>query len=162
MIVQRLIYAGRRRFAVEITRIKRIMAEVSADGRKGWKNGVPSDDAVRDFRARHREITFRNYERKENAKLKGESFLHVQRHFEVLQYIESKHGGILDDDDDCIWNVEETAIKSTLGQKLKGLGTSNSHDGGFATSAKTAGAGDHIICVVEMSDSGHKATPFLL
>ena len=120
MIVQLLIHAPKRFFAVEVAGIKQILEEVAADGRKGWKNDVPSDDAVRAFRARHCEITFRNYERKDNAKLKGESYMRVQRYFEVLQNIESKHGGIIDDGD-RIWNVDETAVESTSGQKRKVL-----------------------------------------
>ena len=155
LIVQRLIYAAQRGFPVDVAGIKRIMAEVAADGRKGWAN------AVRSSRARHREITFRNYERKENAKLKGESFWHVQRYFDVLKQIESKYPGILEDGD-RIWNVDETAVDSTFGKKRKVFGPSNSHHGGFVASAKTAGAGKHIRCVVAVSASRRKAPPFFI
>ena len=161
MIVKRLIFAAKRGFAVDVSGIKRIMMEVANDGRKGWKNAVPSDDAVRAFRARHREITFRNYERKENAKLKGESYEHVQRYFEVLKDIEAKHPGILQDGN-RIWNMDETAVDSTFGQKRKVFGPSNTHHGGFVASAKTAGAGKHITCVVAVSASGKKAPPFFI
>ena len=59
MIVNLLCFAAGREFAVDHDGIKRIMAHVALDGRRGWRNNLPSDDAVKAFRARHREITFR-------------------------------------------------------------------------------------------------------
>ena len=78
MLAGRLVFAASRRSAVDIDGIKRIMGHVAADGRPGWKNGVPSNDVVRSFRARHREITYRSCENKDCAKLKGESYSHVK------------------------------------------------------------------------------------
>lgn len=57
MIVERLRFAARRGFAVDRSGIKRIMAGIACDGRQDWRNVMPSDETVRAFRARHREIT---------------------------------------------------------------------------------------------------------
>ena len=78
MIVERLLFAASRGYAVDIDGIKGIMGHVTADGRPGWKNCVPSNDAVRSFRALHKEITYRNCENKDCANLKGENYSHVK------------------------------------------------------------------------------------
>lgn len=54
-----------------------MMARIASDRRKGWKNGVLFDDTVQVFRARNIDITNRKGERKEHAKLRAESFGHV-------------------------------------------------------------------------------------
>ena len=73
MIVNRLCFAAGRGLAVDHDGIKRIMARVAWDGRRGWRNNLPSDDAVRASRARHRDITFRKAEKKklQNARPKA-------------------------------------------------------------------------------------------
>ncbi len=68
MIVERLSFAIKRGFAVGKDILVSIMAQIASDSRKTWKNGVPCEDAVRAFRARHRELTFRNSENKDYAK----------------------------------------------------------------------------------------------
>ena len=42
MIVERLLFAAARGFAVDVEGIRAMMTSVAANGRKGWKNGVPS------------------------------------------------------------------------------------------------------------------------
>ncbi len=73
MIVQRLIFEAKRGFAVDKDSLKSLMSQISSDGRPTFKTGIPSDDAIRAFRASHREITFRNSENKDKGKFKGES-----------------------------------------------------------------------------------------
>ncbi len=65
------------------------MAQIGSDRRKTWTNGVPCEDAVRAFRARHRELTFRNAENKYYAKFKGEAYAHVTGIFDVLRKVEA-------------------------------------------------------------------------
>lgn len=78
MIVEHIIRAALHEFAAELDHLKSIMARVSNDGReRSYKDGVPSNDAVRSFRARHRELTYRNTENKELSKW-GEEYVHVQ------------------------------------------------------------------------------------
>lgn len=45
-VFQRLIFNTERRFAVDLQHIKQAMAAITNDAREGWKNGIPSDDAV--------------------------------------------------------------------------------------------------------------------
>lgn len=70
MIVERLIFAASRGFAVDLEGFKTIMVRVAAGVRAGWKHGVPSDNAVRSLGTRHRDITFKKSENKEYAKLR--------------------------------------------------------------------------------------------
>lgn len=99
MIVERLCFCASRGFAITQNVLKRIMARIAADGRNGWRNGVPSDDAIRSFRSRHREITYRKIENKEGAKLRAENREHVQTLFTAMEEIERHHPGILKDPD---------------------------------------------------------------
>ncbi len=68
MIAERPIFAGKRGFAVGKDTLKSLMSQIASDGRPMWKNGIPLDDNIRAFRARHREITFRKAENKGKAK----------------------------------------------------------------------------------------------
>eukprot|EP00171_Calliarthron_tuberculosum_P021856 IDg21856t1 len=54
LIAGRIRYAASRGFAFDIDTLKSVMAQVAADGREGFRtvSGVPSDDAVRAWRAR--------------------------------------------------------------------------------------------------------------
>ncbi len=54
MIAERLIFAAKRGFAVGEDTLKSLMSQIASDGRRRWKRGPPSDDAIRSFRARHR------------------------------------------------------------------------------------------------------------
>ena len=66
-----------RGFSVGVNTLKRVMLAVGKSRneikeRSSFKNGLPSDSMIRHCRARHRDITFRNYECKELAKVNGE------------------------------------------------------------------------------------------
>lgn len=68
MVVRKLMFAASRGCAIGYEGLRYMICMVAADGRKGHRNGVTSDDAVRSFRPRHRELTFRAQESKEAAK----------------------------------------------------------------------------------------------
>jgi len=60
MIVSHFLWAARRGFALEVDQVKSIMGRIANDGRgNNYMNGVPSDDAIRSFRARHPSPTYR-------------------------------------------------------------------------------------------------------
>lgn len=124
------------------------------------ENGIPSSDAVRSFRARYREITFRNCENKDTAKLLGENFNHVKSCFDILTSIAAKYPGILQDAD-CIWNMDETKVDFTFGTRRKAFGASNSHHGVFTAATNTT-AGKHMTAVVAVSASGRRGPPFFI
>ncbi len=71
------------------------MSQIASDGRPIWKDGVPSEDAIRAFRARHREITIRNAENKDRSKFRGEGFDHFEGLFKILKDVEKSNPGIL-------------------------------------------------------------------
>lgn len=55
MISERLIYAGKRGFAADVNDLKSLMAQTACLNDRPYKNGLPSDDTVRLYRAKHRE-----------------------------------------------------------------------------------------------------------
>ncbi len=85
MLTERLFYAGKRGFAVGKDTLKSLMSQIASDGRSSWKDGVPSEGAIRAFRARHRETTFKNAEKKDRSKFRKESFDHVEVCFKNVE-----------------------------------------------------------------------------
>ncbi len=69
MLTERLIYARMRGFPVEKDTLKSLMSQIASDGRPNCKDGVPSGDAIRAFRAGHQEITFKVAEKKYRLKI---------------------------------------------------------------------------------------------
>lgn len=124
-----------------------------------YKHGLPCDDTIRLFRAKHREITFRNYESKDLAKLKGECFEHVDPFLDIVSMIGEKHAGLLSDGD-RIWNLDETAVDPELGKKLKVFSDASSHHGGSRVAC--SGSGRHVTAVIAASASGRVCPPFSL
>ena len=93
-----------------------MMSQIAADGRLGWKGNAPSDDSVRPFRARNREICLRTTESKEEVKLKGKSYSHVQTFFDELVKIKKRFPGMLEDGD-TVWNMDESSVETKFGKK---------------------------------------------
>lgn len=71
------------------------MDRIAADIRKRYSGGVPSMDALRAFRSRHRDITFRAQEPKETVKLNAEQREHVNPFFDIIKGIEQTFPGLL-------------------------------------------------------------------
>ena len=142
MIVNRLCFAAGRGFTVDHDGIRRIIAGVVFDGRRGWRNNITSDDAVRAFRALHREISFRKAENKDAEKLKAESREHFQTFLTALKNVDRPHPGLLSDPD-RIWNFDETAVDATNGNSEKVFCSAASHHGGFAASSGANGPKTH-------------------
>lgn len=59
------------------------MSKIALLNGRPYKKGLPSHDAIRLFREKHRELAFRNYEVKDKGEKKGESFHHVEPFFLV-------------------------------------------------------------------------------
>ncbi len=96
------------------------MSQIASDGRPSWKDGAPSEGAIRAFRARHRKITFEKAEKKDKSKFRGESFAHVEGFFKMLKDIEKSNPGVLSDAD-RVWNMDETSISCKIGKRTQGL-----------------------------------------
>eukprot|EP00171_Calliarthron_tuberculosum_P002529 IDg2529t1 len=144
-----------------VATVKDMMSRVAADGRPGWKNSVPSDAAVRAFRARHRELTLRKAESKEHAKLYAENYVHVNRFFKIMQDLEDKHAGLLSNPNRIV-NIDETAVDATFGKREKAFTAANSHHGGFRGEKAVYGARQHVTAVVMATASGRLAPPFFI
>lgn len=159
MIVDRLVFAAQRGFAVGVAGLKYVMSQIAADGRPGWKRGVPSDDAIRSFRARNRDIALRTTENKASVKLKGEQYHHVEGYFRELHRINNRFPGILNDGD-RVWNMDESAAETEFGKKTKSFASSRTHHGGSCSAKSSVGPGKHVTALIVASASGHKAPPF--
>ena len=130
LIVRKLLFGASRRAAVGYERLRYMMSRVAADGSKGYKNIVLSDAALRSFRARHRELTFRAQESTEAAKLSAETEAHVAPFFKLLSEIGDRNPGLLKNPH-RIWNLDETRVDYIFGKKKKVFTSATSHHGVF-------------------------------
>ncbi len=104
------------------TRKKSLMSQIASDGRPNWKGGVSSEGAIRAFRARNREITFKNAEKKDRSKL-GEKA--------SITFKGSSKYWKTSGKDFRVWNMDETSISCEFGKRTKVVGSSQTHHGGF-------------------------------
>lgn len=74
LIKKRINYAATHGFSLDQLMLKRVMALITADGRKTFRSatGVQSNDDIRNYRAQNRDITFRKAENKTASKLHAE------------------------------------------------------------------------------------------
>ncbi|CDF32200.1 unnamed protein product [Chondrus crispus] len=85
-------------------------------------------------------ITFRKSENKENAKVKGENFEHVQSYARALRQVDNENPGIFEDGD-RFFNLDETAVNGEFGKRVKVFGSADTHHGGFSVSSANSGTG---------------------
>lgn len=78
IFLQRLQFVSLRGGAVRHGSFRYMRAEITADGRKGFKNIIPSDEAQQSFRSIYPDLTFRAQENKEKTKLHDEIVEQVQ------------------------------------------------------------------------------------
>ena len=158
MIKDRLKYAAERGFAYDANMLANVMREIASDGRKSYStaSGTPSKEAIRSFRARHRDITYRCAENKHTAKLRAENLDHVATFTRALQNVEKDHPTIFNNSDK-LWNLDETEICADTGRKIKVFGSSSTHHGG--SRAQHGRAGRHVTAVMCCSASGKICPP---
>eukprot|EP00171_Calliarthron_tuberculosum_P003170 IDg3170t1 len=162
MLKDRITYTASRGFAFDAPILKKTMADIASDGRKGFRSesGTPSDDSLRYWRACNRDITFRTAENKRSASLIAERHEHVVTFKNAFQSIQEKHANIFSDPD-RLWNLDETAVSGEFGKKVKVFGSSGTHHGG-SRAQKGGKANKHVTAVVAVSASGRKAPPFFI
>ena len=73
-MVSKTIDAARKGFAVDATLINSIQGQIADDGRVTFSKVVLSSDAIRTFRARHRELTFWTAEQVYSVRLQAEIY----------------------------------------------------------------------------------------
>ena len=161
MIVKRLLFAARRGFAADNEDLKQMMAKMAELNGCPYKNGLPTNDTVRVFRAKHKDIAYRDSESKDRAKLNAENYEHVEKLFEIIETVHEIFP-YTKDLGNLVWNMDETAIDSEYGRRRKVFTDASSHHGGARASVKSAGGGKHITLVVAASAAGNKCPPFFI
>lgn len=162
LLKQRMTFAANRGFAMDKNTVKTLMAKISADGRSGFRtpSGIPSEDAVRAWRVRNRDMTYRAVENKRTASLVAERYEHVVTFKNALQSIEAKHSGIFSDPD-RVWNLDETAVSTELGRKTKAFCPSGSIQG-RSRAQRGRKSSRHDSALVPISASGRRAPPMFV
>ena len=132
-------------FVVDVNTLKRVMLAVvksrnEIEERSSLKNGLPGDGMIRHFRARHRDITFRNYGHKELAKFNGEDLEHVRSYERVFRFVEKQNPGLFSEASQ-FWNLDETSVRSEVGTKCKVFGPAGTSHGGLECHKHLLGAG---------------------
>lgn len=133
-----------------IDTLKTLCADISGDGRKGFKKGVPSDAAIRKFRANNRALTVRTYRPKDIAKVKAECYTHVQSFKTVFEHVEREHNGIYSRGE-AVWNFDETCVNSDRNRKEKVLSSTRLHHEGASRVSGVGSGGKHVTDVVAIS-----------
>jgi len=158
LIVDKAYEAARRGFALDNNIMKSIQAKIADDGRLGFTNGVPSDAALRSFRARNRSITLRGAENIVGARLAAENYEHVQSLKTVLKEVQEKHPSIFSDPR-RVWNWDETSAAAEYGTKLRCYAPASGNQGGARRAAKDHGR--HVTAGIAVSAVGDIAPLFL-
>lgn len=111
---------------------------------------MPSDDAIRAFRARNASIKLRKSENTTATLLEADHFTHVNILVEALKQVEKKHPEILQNPH-RIWNMDETAVEAEYGRCVKVFSCSESRCGGRGRKLKESET--HLIAVLCSSAS---------
>lgn len=117
-ITEKLVLASCRLFDLDFAGVKTLMASDGNDVKRGYENGISSPGVLNSLRARQREITVRNCEKKDQVELKGENYQHGRTYFEILQSSDKGNPGILHDEDG-LRNRDETKVDTTFGKERK-------------------------------------------
>lgn len=158
MIVQTCEQAELSGASVGVDQVKIMCAEISNDGRKGFKKGVPSDAAIRND---NRALTLRTYRLKDIAKVKAECYTHVKSFKTVLQHVEAMTA-VSFSKGDTVWNFDETRVNSDRSRKEKVLSSTRLHQGGASRASGVGSGGKHVTDVVAISAAGDLAELFLI
>ena len=158
MIVERIIFGAHRSFAVDNACLKYMMSQIAADGRPGWKGNALSDDAVWSFRARNCQICLRTTESKDEVKLKGKSYNHVQTFFDELVKIRKRFPGLLEDGDRVL-NIDWSTVEKEFG-KYQIICGGSLPPWRVLPSKVIIRTGKHVTAIIAASAYGRKAPLF--
>lgn len=121
LIKKRMRWAAASGFAWRYEDLKAVMTRISNDSRERTfptDSGALSGGAVRAWRTRNRDITYRRAEDKSTAKLFAESHNHMKTFEKALMQVETRNPGLFNDDD-RLWNTYETAVYIKFGENEK-------------------------------------------
>lgn len=159
LVVSKAFQAARSGMAIDNNMMRNVQSLIANDGRKGFKKGMPSDDALRSFRARNRALTMRKSENVLPVKLAAQNYKHVLTFKSILQRVDREHPGLLKDPE-RIWNWDETSVLPEFGKLTKCYAPSSSNRGGARVTVKDHGK--HVTAGLAASASGRIAPPFLI
>lgn len=140
-------------------RLKEVVVFTAADGRSRFKNGSPSDDAIRARRACNRNITLRVQENNNIQRLSAQTHDHVLTFQNAIQAVENFNPSI-HSTAGCVVNFEKTKVDGKYGELIKIFRLSNTHHNGFQLASLSNNNGRHVTAVIEISASGKKTPSF--
>lgn len=98
---------------MDISGFRHDLSWIAVDHRNRWKNGLPSDDAIRTYRPKNRVITYRRHRNNEAAKIKEQCSEHIQIYFDVMDMVNKRHYDILREPNKLL-NLDETDVDATM------------------------------------------------
>ncbi len=128
MVIERIVYAARRGFAMTADTLRDVMGRIAADGQRRFEGNRPSMETMRRFRSAHRCITFRKVENKDYSKLKAENPEHAITYVRALENVQQNVPNVFSDGN-FVWNMDETCIDGSKGVYEKVFGPSDTNRG---------------------------------
>ena len=97
LVVEKTLEAAEKGFAVDCSLMKSIQGEIAAGRKTSFSNCVPSFDARRSFRARHRELAYRASQNVSMSRLAAENPAHMGSLKEVILQLQEEFPEVLRD-----------------------------------------------------------------
>lgn len=159
LVVDKALEAAQQGFAVDCSLMKSIQGKIAAGRENSFTNRVPSSDAIRSFRARHRELAYRASQNVSMARIAAENLTHMGSLKEVILKLRNEFPEVLRDPRK-IWNWDETAVCGEYGRKVKCFTSSSSKQGGTRLSIRDPGK--HLTAGLAVAACGNVAPLFLI
>lgn len=156
IIKERPVFAAARGFSFDINKMKHAIKNIGSDCRNGYKanNGMPSSDFVRSWRDTNRDITYRTAKNKTLAKLRAESYDHVNSYAVSLKAVDCANSGIFDEPE-RMCNVDEKPASADFGPKIKVFYPAKSNHAG-AVAQNGGKPSKQVTALVAVSASGRR------
>lgn len=139
--------------------MRSLQGKISRDRRRGFRQGTPSSDAIRSFRARNRALIYRSAENVLPIRLAAEKYARVKSLKDVLQILLQKRPALFSDPHRT-WNWDETSVLAEYGKNIKCFTPANANRGGTKLTIKDHGK--HVTDEITVSAAGDVAPLFLV
>ena len=149
-----IISAAEKGFALDNSSLKCVLQNISADG---YATDIPSDAAIRIYRAQNRDIRYRKRENKDTLKQKAENYSHVETFAQQLKLVQQRHPDIFEDLDRLI-NLDETHVDGEFGCRYKVFGSATTQHGGSIANKKRSGK--HLTAIIHRCGIRKISSPF--
>ena len=152
--------AAKRGFAVTPEELRVRSGDVARSLGKPLKNGLSSEDWVRNFLTRHTKICFQKIERINVAKHDAQRPDHVRSYEKVLKDVIKDYPGIFDQSE-FVLNMDKTAVSFGEKESRKAFIPSDTRYGGTRLE-NTEGGEKHVTAVIITSPARHTLPPFFI